>query len=540
MSRGPCSPHCHHDLWLSIGESRKSFHGYPDGFAQLIESPTEWHITPMQIDTRNRDCGSTYKDVKNCTQMVPNIEPRAARYGRGWQGPNKPALPSNYSGILECPCNSRYGGDPMFYPHSQTKVVEHKYNALPTGTCPAGQSIATADECFSVMRQIGVFATKYTNKTISDKTQPAGCSVVSNTDGSATVTFNNAAGAAACAEATSSFGEAQTRVGVNMKVALAPTGKATMSRSTTKGTWCSDNRQNIIKQFDSVNGDDAKALSDCEAFCLTNAACNFCSVDSHDPTKGDKNSWNAIPACGTINKWEGSLPGDISSKVTGGNATFTISGPADAWYGVGLNAQNMADSPYSLIVNSTGVWEQQLGTCGSEAEHCPGDTLAKSITLLSNSVAGNVRTVEVSRPFNGATPKHFTFTHAVGTLNFIAAVGKDQVFAYHAAHDAATVTFTATAGKPTCICDQGATGKLCSTGGTGCNSFVKGCVARSPDLGRAGTTPSGDLLAQRNPTCNSGQYAGGLRCCGHKRIMLDSDQEVRPELLQYHMKFRFW
>jgi hypothetical protein len=31
------------------GESRKSFHGYPEGFAQLIESPTSWHITPMQM-----------------------------------------------------------------------------------------------------------------------------------------------------------------------------------------------------------------------------------------------------------------------------------------------------------------------------------------------------------------------------------------------------------------------------------------------------------------------------------------------------------
>jgi hypothetical protein len=30
------------------GESRKSFHGYPDGFAQLIDSPETWHITPMQ------------------------------------------------------------------------------------------------------------------------------------------------------------------------------------------------------------------------------------------------------------------------------------------------------------------------------------------------------------------------------------------------------------------------------------------------------------------------------------------------------------
>jgi hypothetical protein len=36
------------------GESRKSFHGYPEGFAQLIESPQNWHITPMQVDSKGR------------------------------------------------------------------------------------------------------------------------------------------------------------------------------------------------------------------------------------------------------------------------------------------------------------------------------------------------------------------------------------------------------------------------------------------------------------------------------------------------------
>ena len=36
------------------GEYRKSYHGYPAGFAQLIESPTHFHIQPMQIDTKVR------------------------------------------------------------------------------------------------------------------------------------------------------------------------------------------------------------------------------------------------------------------------------------------------------------------------------------------------------------------------------------------------------------------------------------------------------------------------------------------------------
>ncbi len=34
---------------------RKSFHGYAPGMAQIINSPREVAITPMQIDTWNRD-----------------------------------------------------------------------------------------------------------------------------------------------------------------------------------------------------------------------------------------------------------------------------------------------------------------------------------------------------------------------------------------------------------------------------------------------------------------------------------------------------
>ena len=33
------------------GEYRKTFHGYPPNYVQIVESPTESQITPMQIDT---------------------------------------------------------------------------------------------------------------------------------------------------------------------------------------------------------------------------------------------------------------------------------------------------------------------------------------------------------------------------------------------------------------------------------------------------------------------------------------------------------
>ena len=85
------------------GESRKSFHGYPNGFAQLIDSPETWHITPMQIDSRNRDCGVTPADIHNCSKFTPGPEPKSARYGYGI-----PKEGTNYSGVIECPCTDNW------------------------------------------------------------------------------------------------------------------------------------------------------------------------------------------------------------------------------------------------------------------------------------------------------------------------------------------------------------------------------------------------------------------------------------------------
>jgi len=183
-----------------------------------------------------------------------------------------------------------------------------------------------------------------------------------------------------------------------------------------------------------------------------------------------------------------------------------------------------------LIINDTGVAEQKLGTCGDEGCHCGGDRLASSVKVVSNEVVNNVRTVVMTRPLKGLTKDHYSFDpHKDQTMSLITAVGHSQTFAYHAHQGPANISLTSV-GTATCICDLGSSGQLCEAGEKNCGQFVKNCVA----------APAGDLLSQRNPTCNSKQYIGGLRCCAHKRIMLDADQEIRPELLRYHMKFRFW
>jgi hypothetical protein len=279
------------------------------------------------------------------------------------------------------------------------------------------------------------------------------------------------------------------------------------------------------------------ALSACESFCATDAQCHACSVDcpSNSPSfPHGVCQWAALPACGKVDQWGGLISGDISLKQAQGQATITLQGPAAGWFGVGFNAQHMADSPYAIIVSGADVdkldiMERQLGTGGSEARHDPGDLLAPSVTLVSAKDEGGVRTVVLTRALLGKTSKHYTFKLAEPTIKFISAIGSTPTFAYHKAHAAAAITLTAANGTPTCLCDAGPQGALCENGGHNCDSFVRDC-----------NDQPGGLLQQANPTCNSRTYGGGLRCCSNMRTMLDEDQDGGSTKLRYHMKYRFW
>ena len=489
----------------------------------------------MQIDTRNRDCGVTPADLHKCPTFTPGVEPRQARYGRGI-----PAGGTNYSGILECPCNGGYGGSPQFYDGhpeagNKTKHIAHKYAVLESGSCPSNEHVLSAKGCFESISEIGVNATKVTNTTVADAKQPYGCSVTTNADGTATATFNSA-GKMPCVDSKVKAGGVDTGVGVTFGLEMDVGAGGSKFVESKKGLYCSNNHAGVLKEFDTQTSTDVPAmtaaLNSCVAYCTTNAACNACSVDTgFNKDHGDWTRWVAIPSCGAPKTWAGAIAGDVATKTSTGKVTITMSGPADAWFAVGFNAVVMSDSPWTLVVNATGVTERKLGTCGSEAEHCPGDALSPSVTVTSNSVENNVRTVVMTRAFAGASSKHYTFSMADGTINYIAAVGNNEVFAYHKVHTFGAVSVTSPAGTATCICDGGNNGELCNSGGTGCNAFVKNCEA----------APGGSLLQQDNPTCNSQQYVGGLSCCHHNRIMLDEDQGPGTgALLRYHMKWRFW
>jgi len=220
---------------------------------------------------------------------------------------------------------------------------------------------------------------------------------------------------------------------------------------------------------------------------------------------------------------------DISGPAA--TATITLRGPAGVWFGVGLGARLMGDAPYTLVVEGdTGaVSERKL------ARHAPGSLLAPSVTVVSSAVSadGSLRTVVLQRPLAGKTEDYYSFDADFSlqghSLNFIAALGATAAFGPHGPqpHSSELLTLwpqiSSTAAAPACVCtlQPAPFGR-----GSGGLQYVDTGSVVGMGGGRCPDEPRGDLIKQRNPTCDVRTYVGGMQvmvmCC----IVLDHDLAV--------------
>lgn len=140
------------------GEYRKTLHGFSPSQVLVVDSPTEFQISPMQIDTWNRDAMDISGPLP--PKFVPGPLPR------GSQAPANPL----YSGLLECPMTTRIA-----------KVINGAYTARSQGSCE--EPIMTFQECFhAAAKTVGAGDTQhiFTNETGSDPKRPAGCSATAD------------------------------------------------------------------------------------------------------------------------------------------------------------------------------------------------------------------------------------------------------------------------------------------------------------------------------------------------------------------------
>jgi len=179
--------------------------------AQLIDSPTTFHIQPMQIDTKNRHYnGSDFK---------PDLLPKASA-----APPDAP-----YSGLLECPCTDRI-----------VKKVDVEYVTQSKGSCAT--TVSNATECFLAASKVQNGKVD-ANSTVTSTSLPSDCSLVKYENGTTIAFFNEASSEAACGGGEMFTGSyeaspalTKTLVRLNAKVAG---GEASITISGPSNAWFS-------------------------------------------------------------------------------------------------------------------------------------------------------------------------------------------------------------------------------------------------------------------------------------------------------------
>lgn len=120
--------------------------------------------------------------------------------------------------------------------------------------------------------------------------------------------------------------------------------------------------------------------------------------------------------------------------------TYTITGPSNKWFAIGLNATSMStNNPIDVVMFGTSLLDRYL----DGGHNAPTADTTNNLTLVSNNVSGTTRTIVVTRPFSTGDNKDYTFTSSLNSLNILWAVGSNTtVTQQHASKGTATITFT--------------------------------------------------------------------------------------------------
>lgn len=197
--------------------------------------------------------------------------------------------------------------------------------------------------------------------------------------------------------------------------------------------------------------------------------------------------------------------------------TITITGAAENWFGVAFNANSMADNPYAIIVDGYGnVTERRL------ADQDPGRLLNSTVTVVSQTIVNDLRTVVLTRSLTGATKDYYTFSITTTTLAFLNAIGSTPTLQYHKAREASSISLFQV-GAQTCVCQD-----------------KTGTINGVPYNGACRGLPLSSMLEQDNPVCDISTYAGGQACCADGTFLLDKDQDIPTFVDEVYFKWRFY
>ena len=499
------------------GEFRKSYHGYPSGYAQLIASPTQWIVEPMQIDTHPRTFNITDNEGYK-PSFIPKIQS---------QNRTVTDYEDRLSPLIECPCSDRI-----------TKTTEVSPVLKNAGTC--GSPIASVEECSKAITDMGAKISRAV-KTVTNASMPSGCLLVPETGGHQLEGVFN--------EQTSSQATCESGRG-----SFAWSAPMNSTKIDCVGGTClpSDQKFGCTGEFQGqCTWDDAEtAKSMCGKyeeclgfFCSKNYGSKLLcfgrgvQTTARSSFSGDQ-AWvkrfsEPLQIGGTA--VVEALPNfSVNIDRKGDETIFTMSGPADVWFGVGFNAKTMSDLPYAIIVDGAGVVsERKLGN------HAPGAALKSSFTVISSEKSSGVRTVKFSRPSAGLTSDHWAVPSSAGIVNLIAAIGSQSELSYHKAKTDASILLLPN-NVETCICapQKQSFINYMNASKIGFNGY--NCLPEP----RSYMHDHGDTTGRNvpNQACDVATYHGGLQCCKHSWFLTDLDQDsMIPEAVDtYYLKWRYY
>lgn len=536
------------------GEYRKSFHAYAPPFAQLVESPNKIAGIAMQIDTWNRD-----KMDLTGSPFVPgpvpfhNLAPLS--------GPD-----AIYSGLLECPLTTRiqklFDGSPDFNDTASLQAFDSCPSGNPTPTPSPTNSFCVAQNVNGISGDVSTPGINTSTLVYAGKvpTSTACESICQSLSAKCTgftwisPSFSQAAWRQMCYIRTGGVMQTSPQQGIVTGVRRGAPGQDGLCPAAPR---CAHNMTSAIQCFDFAASIVNKFVGDINVSVVNNKTvskadgtppgCSLAQSDIGHITVTFNSNQSSVGCCSANSESDmhgvlSILDGHVLVKVNISGSTNTvdmqITGPSNVWFAVGFNAISMADQPYTIVVEGghRDIYEYKLGN------HAPGTLLSSSVSVVSDTIDGKRRTVVLSRPLQGKTKEHYTFDPTVLGLNIISAVGVAPQFGPHsdAPHGTSMIQFfPAQMNKPLCICSNPADPfgqgkgriKYLPTGET---------IGFSP--GRCPPQPRGDLLEQRNPTCDLRTYVGGLATCRHGWHLLDAEQEIpwMDQPLSYYKKFRVY
>jgi len=512
------------------GEMRKSYHFYPRGYAQLLRKPHSFSVTPMQIDTWNRD---TMANTSRFVPPSPNVNPHDYFPNSTSKRIVDNLKAANYNPLLECPCTDRLSktwgmtykllrGEKI-YTNNNGDNDNNDYNDNDNDVDIDHASrlfLENSTECFDAATML-LPSIRVTKKVVPGNGTGI-CEAVVRSDGSLEVVWNteNTQHGPSSATASRHLNVMEQPFGDSL-VGTTPTGSiinATMVLNTTSKTTEITLKGPYLKV-----GDEDDDHND-RWFAIGLGASSMCiKMEADECTTGGPYAIIVLPDDRTNNS---------TSKV--------IERKLD-YHGAGrVLSPQQDESGYFLTVLSNQIEYEYEYKEKKEGE----PSLSQDLNFDRNGLLRKTkkkkknrwkrRVVRLLRPFEGPTGDHYSFREGKlqnSPLEIILATGcprraAGEMFGRHCGHQSPDPLSFARVDAWQEIIRDGIKGKI------GGNPFQKHCLDE----------PYGDLVKQHNPTCTVQTYQGGLHCCIHDHYLLDAQQKVpwQDRLLEYRLKFRFY